>query len=396
MTVTRLEWDVRHGSTVLPAIGGTLTVDDQNIPAIVAQVVVPHDDGLFDAIDPRQTPVPRIQLRGEQSHWASQKVADVSAFAAAEGGTIADLSAAWDGRIMEDLTLQFGKPLHSLAAYEPPGRLNMSLHVREISSDGFTMTIDLASDEALLTDWAFTNAAQALDTFADLQGAYNTQQVQAWVRPTLQMVLGRDIQPGPYDTETLSEDDSEILTNIYGGNVWESIIRPVLDDTGLRLRVHPDGTTFTLEHPQNNINDVGVHAWLFEDKHIISARRIRSRLGDWYDSASLSADLPTGFGFIGYPAGQHSRTYREHFTAERPQPTVSMAENLVSRASNRGELIEIEAPAQLKPTGGVFMRDDFAYIPEGAEPGPDTQWIVKSVQYDFQLCTMRLRGERRY
>src|SRR5690606_40832771 len=48
VTVTRLEWDVRHGGTVLPVIGGTLTVDDQNIPAIVAQVVVPHDDGLFD------------------------------------------------------------------------------------------------------------------------------------------------------------------------------------------------------------------------------------------------------------------------------------------------------------------------------------------------------------
>lgn len=396
MTVTRLEWDVRHGSTVLPAIGGTLTVDDQNIPAVVAQVVVPHDDGLFDAIDPRQTPVPRIQLRGEQSHWASQKVANVSAFAAAEGGTIADLSAAWDGRIVEDLTLQFGKPLHSLASYDPPGRLNMSLHVREISSDGFTMTIDLASDEALLTDWSFTHASQALEDFTDLLGGLDRQLAGTWVKSTLLLVLGRDLTPGPYDTTSLSEPSVDILTNIYAGNVWESIIRPVIDDTGLKLRVHPDGETFTLEHPQNTINDPSIHAWLFQGHNTISARRIRSRLGDWYDSAQLSADLPTGFGFIGYPPGQHSRTYREHFTSDQPKPTSAMAQNLVDRAINRGELIEITAPAQLRPTGGVFMRDEFSYVPDGVTPGPDTQWITKSVQYDFLAGTMRLRGERRY
>lgn len=396
MTVTRLEWDIRFNETVLPVVGGTLTVDDQNIPAIVGQVVVPHDDGLFDAIDPRQTPVPRIVLRGEQRHWASQPLSAVSAFAAAEGGTLGDLSAAWDGLIIDDLTAQFGKPLHGVATTDPNGRLRMSLHVREISTDGFTMTVDLASDEALLTDWAFTHASQALGEFSELQAGYNTQQVQAWVRPTLQMVLGRDIKPGPYDTTTLSEDDSEIFSNIYAGNVWETIIRPAIDDTGLRLRVHPDGQTFTLEHPQNTINEPSVHAWLFQGHNTISARRIRSRLGDWYDSAQLSADLPTGFGFIGYPAGAHSRTYREHFTAEQPNPTAAMAQNLVDRASNRGELIEIEAPIRLLPTGGVFMRDEFSYVPEGVTPGPDTRWITKSVHYDFLSGTMRLRGERRY
>jgi hypothetical protein len=393
VTVTRLEWDIRFNNTVLPVVGGTLTIDDQNIPAIVGQVVVPHDDALYDAIDPRQTPVPRVSLRGEQKHWSSQPLSSVSAFAATQGGTIADLSAAWAGLTLGDVTDQFGAPLHGLASSDPPGRMNVSLHVREISSDGFTMTIDLASDEALLTDWAPTSGHDMNRMNESANG--NPQQVRYWVDAVMLTVLGRAPLQNSYTTAALSAPFSDIIDWTSWSSAWD-MMRPAIEDTNLKVRVHPDGETFTLERPENSINSPGIHSWLFTPDNTLSVRRVRSRSGDWYDGALMQASDGDGPG-NGYPAlGEpHSRTLIE-MVPPTLKPTVAMAQNLVTRASNRGELIEITAPIQLKPTGGVFMRDEFSYVPAIGESGPEYQWITKSVHYDFLSATMRLRGERRY
>jgi hypothetical protein len=223
----------------------------------------------------------------------------------------------------------------------------------------------------------------------------NPQQVRYWVDAVMLTVLGRAPLQNSYTTAALSAPFSDIIDWTSWSSAWD-MMRPVIEDTNLKLRVHPDGVTFTLERPENTINNPAVHAWLFTPDNTSSVRRVRSRIGDWYDGALMQASDGDGPG-NGYPAlGEpHSRTIIE-MVPPTLNPTVSMAQNLVTRASNRGELIEITAPIQLKPTGGVFMRDEFSYVPAIGESGPEYQWITKSVHYDFLSGTMRLRGERRY
>lgn len=389
-----LTWEMRYGTTVLTALSGNITIDDQNIPAIVAQAVVPYDPAVFDAIDPRQTPVPRVTLSGRFTRWASRSVADLSAHLVANDvATVADLSSLWAGKSVSDITAQFGNPLDATAGGNTvPDTMVMNLHVREISHDYLTMTVSMASDEALLLDWAGSSIWDLSD-LSELLQSFNQNVTSSYVNIALITVLGYMLDPSPYDDEFVSAGFEFDLLATLAMNAWE-IARPALEDGDLKLRVNPSGIGFSLQRPENSIKAVqGIDSpWshLFLPEDVLSARPVRSRTGDWYDSAMLTED-GVGGGF-GYPSNQvHTRTYIEKFPAGSGL-TDSWAENIVRRSVNRGELIEITAPIKL----GLFMTDEFTYMPEGAIAGPDYQWRVKSVNYDFDAGTMTFRGERRY
>lgn len=383
-----LSWEIRHGNTVLRVISGNLNIDDQNVPAATAGVVVPHDQDLFDALDPRTVSPPRVTLSGRFTQWSSESVADLSAHLVANNvETVADLSALWSGLSVADVSALFGAPLDPAAEVEPE-TMDLELHVREVSHDDFTMAISLASDEALLTDWAVSSIWD-VGAISELQQTMPANRVTTYVNIGLYMVLGRHVDPGPYDSQVVSGDFSFDLLSTLSMSAWE-IMRPALEDGDLKLRLNPDGRGFTLQRPENSINAPAEHSWLFTPQNVSSARPVRSRTGDWYDSAMLTEE-DVGGGF-GYPNNRdHTRTYLERFPAGTGL-TESWAENIVRRTVNRGELIDIEAPIRL----GVFMRDEFTYLPDDATPGPEHQWIVKSVGYDFITATMRIRGERRY
>lgn len=385
-----LTWEIRYGNTVLPALSGNITIDDQNIPAIVAEAVVPYDEAVFDAIDPRQSPVPRVTITGRFVRWASESVADVTAWMNGQGiNTVAELSAAWAGKSVSDISDQFGTPLDAEAAGDTePDVMSLDLHVREISHDYLTMTVSLASDEALLTDWSVASIWE-LAALSELLTSYNNNIVSAYVNIGLVTVLGEPLLPSVYNTQLVSGDFDFDIMQALSDSAWE-IMRPVLEDGDLKLRVQPTGKGFRLERPENPINNPATHSWLFTRKDVLSARPVRSRLGDWYDSAMFTED-GVGGGF-GYPStGNYTRTYTENRPAGSGV-TNSWAENLVKRARNRGELIEIVAPIQL----GVFMTDEFTYAPFDGATGAAYQWRVKSVNYDFDAGTMTFRGERRY
>lgn len=384
-----LEWDIRSFGTTLAVISGSISIDDQNIPAITASVVVPYDEELSQKLDPRQTPVPRVLLNGTLTEWASQTLGDVSAyFIENTATTLSGVSALWSGNTLTDVTNMFGRPLHALAQ-ETPQTMSLDLHVREIDDDGFEMTISLASDEALLTDWAPTSG-QDMIMISDVMGAANPQQAASWINPFLTVVLGYQLTPGPYDTSALSDTYTNILDWSRWSSAWD-MFRPVLEDTDLKLRVRPSGRGFTLERPENPINSPADHSWLFTDEDVTKVRHVRSRSGDWYDSALLTTAEMAGGTTVGSPSpGTHSRTYIET-VPDTFKPSPSMAQNIVRRAQNRGQFIDIEAPIQL----GVFMRDEFTYVHEIGDPDPE-QWIAKAVSYDLTAGTMNIRGEQRY
>ncbi|WP_036963672.1 hypothetical protein [Promicromonospora kroppenstedtii] len=381
-----LDWDIRANGVTLPATGGSINIDDQNVPAISATVVVPYDADLEALLDPRSTVVPRVTLNGRMTEWAAKTVADLDAYFAAEGRTTAaGVTLEWAGKNVGDITMMFGRPLYDLARYEPQ-KMSLDLHVREISHDGFEMSISLASDEALLTDWAITSG-QDMFPINDAMAGANPQHAGPWVNAVISAVLGYGLTPGVYDTTPLSTTYTDVLDWTMYTSAWD-MFRPVLEDTDLKLRVGPTGRGFTLERPENSINNPATHSWLFTDEDVTTVRHVKSRTGDWYDSALLQRADHTWTG--GYPnPGLHSRTYIET-VPDTVKPSFSMAQNIARRSVNRGQFIDITAPIQL----GVFMRDEFAYAPT-LDDTPE-QWIVKSVTYDLLAGTMNIRGEQRY
>lgn len=382
-----LTWDIRVGDTTLPAEVGNLSIDDQNIPAITASVTVPFDEDLLPLLDPRTTDVPRVMLHGQLTEWASVPLSAVSAYTDAAGGTIASLTTAWSGLELADVSAMFGAPLHPSAAAAPTS-MALDLHVRELTHDDWEMNISLASDEALLTDWAPTSAGDVLPMNNETSIS-NRQQVATWVNPVIGSVLGYRLTPGPYDTAGLSATWSDLIDWTVWTSAWD-MFRPAIEDTDLKLRVGPTGRGFTLLRPEDAIRDQADHAFQLTSADVISARPVYSRNGDWYDSALLRR--PDGTGTRGSPnPGTHSRTYIEA-VPDTVKPSYAMAQNIARRSANRGRFIDIVAPIRLD----VFMTDEFTYLPDGATAGPDYEWRVKSVSYDFLAGTMNLRGERRY
>lgn len=301
----------------------------------------------------------------------------------------AALSTAWASLDIVDVSRLFGAPLHGLAEDEPQ-TWSLDLHIRELSYDDWTMTISLASDEALLTDWAITTALD-YTTITDNQVGMNVQQVQTYIDPVLLAVLGKPTVANVYNTTALSDTAANVVSWRQDMTAWE-LMRMPLEDTDLKLRVSGDGKSFSLQRPENSIRNPASVSHLFTEEDVISARQVFTRTSDWYDSAMITQGDGLAFTFAAYPtSGKHSRTYTERFP-DGTKLTTSMASNITKRSLNRGRFIDIEAPIRLN----VFMTDEFTYIPAGASSGPEYQWRVKSVSYDLFTATMRIRGERRY
>lgn len=386
-----LTWTVEAlGTTLTVADAGNINIDDQNVPAITGSVVVPFDQTVFDGLDPRQSPPPRVKITGTMTEWVSQTVAAISDYAERHGaGTIADLSTAWATMNTGQISELFGSPL-STSAQPEPSTMTLDLHVREIrevtGTNELEMRISFASDEALLTDWGASQFSQ-LDAIRALQEPNSNTYVRNFVNPVMQYVLGYVPAENVYSDNVLTVPYTDIMNWNDYPSAWD-MIRPALEDANLKLRVNRNGAGFTLQHPLNPIPGADPFSLLLPED-VISAERIFTRSGDWYDAALLSSvDGPPNYG---YPAAPHSRTYRE--TLRRGvQPSTSMAQNIVTRAENRGALIEISAPIKL----GLFMRDNVNYIDHGGAATPDDQWVIKSISYDMGTGLMSITGEHPY
>jgi hypothetical protein len=216
--------------------------------------------------------------------------------------------------------------------------------------------------------------------------SFNLERASAWANLMLGAVFGSRLTPGPYDTDPLSDSFESSILDSVGASAYD-MMRPALEDANLKLRVSPDGRSFSLRRPEDSLNSPSTHTFTFSPRNVIGATMERSRNGDWYDSAMLTEE-GIGGGF-GYPRGEHSRTYREHLP-EGSGLTESAAENIVTRARNRGQFFDVVAP--IRP--GVFMRDYFYWQPDPEQPGEE--WQVQGVSFDLITDTMRIRGVQPY
>ena len=380
-----LTWEVYGAGKSFIVTAGNLNIDEMNVPAISGSFIIPYDEATFDALDPRQTPVPRVRITGTFSEWAAEPLSAITEYAAANGATtLAGLSALWAGLTLADISAMFGTPLSATADLEPTVQ-EYDLHVRELDADKFDMVVSVASDEALLTDWAPTDGLDfgAINAYAENM---NVQQARTYIDPILQHVLGERAATNVYSTTTLSTVYTSVINRSLDMTAWEMLLQP-LNDANLKLRVNRDGKGFSLQHP---VNEIPGKEWfsLLTDDDVISARRVLSRNSDWYDSVNLVAGEGAAKVFKGGPTATHSRTYRERYDEGTPL-TSSQVVNINTRNRNRGQFIDIVAPIKL----GVFMMDEFTYAPDVGAVQP---WRVQGVSYDFLAGTMNIRGVQRY
>lgn len=383
-------WEARLGDVTLPIEAGNISIDELNVPAITASIIVPNIvAGLIDTLDPRQTPVPRVTISGRRTWWASQTLADLTAYLSAGVTTMADLSTLWSGKTLANITDMFAAHLDPVNGQDADQTMSLDLHVREVAEDvrGDTLTVALASDEALLTDWGPTDGLD-FAAIGQHQEALPEQQVRTWVDPILLVVLGYRTEANAYSTTALSAPYGDVINRTLDMSAWEMIRQP-LDDTDLKLRVSRDGTGFSLQLP---VNEIPGKEWisLLTNENTTEVRKVRSRNDDWYDSVGLVAgDAIADRVFKGGPTGLHSRTYRERFP-DGTRLTSSMVVNINTRSANRGQFIDITAPIQM----GVFMMDEFTWEPTAADtPEP---WRIQAVSYDIFADQMNIRGVQRY
>ena len=396
--VSSTTWEARIGDTILPITAGAITIDELQLPAINSSIVVPYDLELLEALDPRDTVPPRVTVNGRYSSWAAKTLGDMDSWLTGQGAvTIGDASALFQAldpstNTISDVTDAFGTPMDPGGADpDDGGMMSLSLHVREVETDkaGATMRISLASDEALLTDWAPTSGFDML-SIGEADDGLPAGEIKTRVEPFLRVVLGYGLTPGPYDSTMLSDLAPGAIFDWTKYSSAYDMFRPGLDDTNLKIRVLPGGG-MGLFRPEGYINSPGTHSWLFEDEAIMNVKHTRSRSADWYDSAMLNNN--DGSNSLGFPASgeTHSRTYVEDLPSAQ-RVTTQMPLNVVTRASNRGEFIEITAPIDVTD-GGVYMMDEFVYAPED---GLAEQWRVQNVTYDLLSDTMIIRGVKRY
>lgn len=381
-----LTWEVYGAGQSFTVTAGNMNIDEMNVPAITGSFVLPFDQAVFDALDPRQTPVPRVTITGTFSEWAALTLADITAYMNDNGVTqLDDLSSLWTGLTLANISTMFGTPLSALAGLETT-TMTMDLHVREIDASDWDMVISVGSDEALLTDWGVTDGLD-MGAIADYAEGMNVQQARTYIDPVLQLVLGIRTDVNAYSTTALSTVYTDVINRTLDMSAWEMILQP-LQDANLKLRVNRDGVGFSLQHP---VNEIPGKEWfsLFTAEEVTSVRTVFSRNDEWYDSVSLTAgDNPATRVFKGGPTGIHSRTFRQRFQEGTPLTSAQVV-NINQRNKNRGQFIDIVAPIRL----GVFMMDEFTYAPE---IGPVQPWRVQGVSYDFEAGTMNIRGVQRY
>jgi hypothetical protein len=381
-----LTWEIYGGGKSFTVTAGSLNIDEMNVPAITGSFMVPFDEDTFQALDPRQTPVPRVLLTGTFSEWATAPISAITDYMTDNGVTqLSGLSTLWVGLTLADISAMFGTPLSGTAPLEPTV-MTLDLHVREIDASDFDMVISVASDEALLTDWVATDGLD-FGAISDYASGMDVQKARTYIDPILQHVLGIRTDTNVYSTTALSTVYTSVINRTLDMSAWEIILQP-LNDANLKLRVNRDGKGFSLQHP---VNEIPTKEWfsLLTDSDVVTARRVYSRNSDWYDSSLLTAgDATATRVYKGGPTAVHSRTYRERFQEGTPL-TSSQVVNINRRNSNRGQFIDIVAPIKL----GVFMMDEFAYAPAGEAV---QQWRVQGVSYDFAAGTMNIRGVQRY
>jgi len=196
MTISRHNIEAWVGTQKLDIIDASITMDESWSPYVQASLTTVSDDALLEQLDPRQGN--RIHLyvsqeygesdklslltstyTGQHVHdvttvWTGKPISELSAYYFAPfnpsgsnklarlsslygGGTIADVTTAWMGLLLADISRMYYRSYPDGIYNNHRRGFDLGIRSRSMNIAEGTLELELASDEALLQDYALVS-----------------------------------------------------------------------------------------------------------------------------------------------------------------------------------------------------------------------------------------------
>lgn len=367
MTISAHNIQAWVGTQQVDIIDATLTMDEGWNPYVQGSLTTTLDPSIIDALDPRSNA--RIKLYVEQSYGVSDKLSALTATYG--GGTLADITAVWGGHTIGELSAWYFAPynasgsnklstLSSLygggtiadltAAWSglyfwqiselysrsyPDGinnnytrSLDLCLRSRRINLNEGTVELSLASDEALLQDYALV----AVNNFAPA-----SLQLRNVIKEVLALV-------GGYLAEGATDHTIDPAAAVWapGQTAWD-YLTPLLQEANLKLYCD-ESRLFHL------VDDTFTQPGLAELWSVETIKQLDETIdrdaGLWFDAVVIKYTWTDALGatIIAYDAaGVEGFTKVETLEYETQYPGPGAAQRILDRALARGRQLDITA-----------------------------------------------------
>lgn len=326
MTLSGLHVQARAGGVLLPADEVEVTLDESRVPFAAARLTMPYTVALADLLDPRASAVPRVLLDLAQRFSGSQPVSVLP-------GSVADLTARYGGSVSA-VTYDLGEAWNA-GGFRRTRRHAFDLGVRSRRIDHLagTLTVELASDEALLTDSGLLSATA-------LSPAGLT------VRDAVQLVLDR-VAPGAAlvtseGAQTIAADAAVWAPGVSG---WD-YLSPLTASANLRLWCD-EHRVWRLAAPESII--APGQATLAATGTVTGASDTVDRNDDlWADAVVVTYTWTdaSGVRHVAYDvAGPGDASRVLHIERATPWPRAGEAAARLRKLRGRGRVLSIDAVA---------------------------------------------------
>lgn len=361
---------VSGASAQVHLTAGTITLDESWSPFGQATITVPlaGASGLA-VLDPRAMPAPRVHLTSTQRF--SEPVPASAMTALWAGKAASALTAAYGGKAARRITAAFDDAPFNDSGTRPSTRRVFDLGVRRrrINHGAATVTVELATDEALLQDAVLVSTVPAVPVTATVRAAVTLALSR----------IGAALQHGTDDAPL--EADAAVWEP--GTSAWD-YVRPLVDVAGLRLWCD-ERRRWWLAPPQEATGSV----------LSLSSSSLRdlddevSRDDGWYDGVVLRyrwADS-NGAEQLRYDlAGPETAQRARVIEYRRRWPGPGAAAELLRRAAGRGRAMTASLVANYSatPGQGLTITSPGAPIQVGA-----TSRVVFQLDDDTMQITSR-------
>jgi len=320
---------------------GRVTLDESWSPYVQADLTIPLpvDPAVLAALDPRR-PGARVRLTLTQRFGSGAPIAALSA--AWAGMTLADVSALYAGQTLAAISEDYGRPYNASGTRpSTTRRLNLGLRAARRRRETGLLDLELASDEALLQDYARAATTSQQPDFPTVRSAVDMAlaAIGATLTPTT--------LTGPVEADALFWEP--------GVSAWD-YVRPIVEAAGLRLYcderrrwhlVEPlAATEGTLELDEATLTS--------HDSELL-------RDGGWYDAMVVTYRWTDGTGTEQVRhdvAALPDWTRCGHVEHERPYPGPGAAAALLARARARGRTDAAAAVSSYDVTPGQALDID--------------------------------------
>ena len=312
----------------IPVETSTLTIDEAWSPTWQASITTPYTAALAQ-VDPRQFEV-ILELTTVEEYGRTMSCAELTL---AYSGTMTTLTAAFGGKTCAQITNLISFPYDSaLSGYiEPTIRTNRLL-LRNITLDHVEQNVilDLASEEALLQDWALV----ATSDFTPLPGIRGMVPLVNYALG----LIGRELyeaDPVFYDSILMNESDKLWKPGMTAYDWVYNIIK------GARLYCRFDGRFVLRAQHYPGIDPAPLV--LDPTDNLVSAQETKSRDGEFYTAAIITYRWQTGTTtnevVDAYTSGRYpTKVFTE--TLEMPYTGPGAAAGYYNALQQRAETIE--------------------------------------------------------